>query len=106
MKKRTKIIVRKRNALLQKAADMERKNMARGQRRSVEEKISEKEEAVRALRARLKAEQSELDALLREKREKDLEGLNQMLTSSGLDLNQAADILKDYIETHISQQSA
>ncbi len=80
--------------------------MARGQRRSVEEKISEKEEAVRALRARLKAEQSELDALLREKREKDLEGLNQMLTSSGLDLNQAADILKDYIETHISQQSA
>ncbi len=80
--------------------------MARGQRRSVEEKISEKEETVRALRARLKAEQSELDALLREKREKDLEGLNQMLTSSGLDLNQAADILKDYIETHISQQSA
>ncbi len=80
--------------------------MARGQRKSIEEKIAEKEEIISALKVRLKSEQGELDALHREKREKDLEGLNQMISESGLELNEAADILREYIENHMQPQSA
>lgn len=80
-------------------------NMARGQRKAVEEKIAEKEEVISALKIRLKSEQAELDALYREKREKDLEGLNQIIAESGLDVNEAADILREYIQSH-TQQSA
>ena len=80
--------------------------MARGQRKSVEEKIAEKEELILALRTRLKSEQGELDALYKEKRDRDLEGLNQIIESSGLDLNEAADALQEYIQSRISQQSA
>lgn len=80
-------------------------NMARGQRKAVEDKIAEKEELIGALKVRLKSEQAELDALYREKREKDLEGLNQIIAESGMGLNEAADILKEYIQNH-DQQSA
>lgn len=79
--------------------------MARGQRKAVEEKIAEKEELISALKTRLKSEQAELDGLYREKREKDLEGLNQIIAQSGLNLNDAADILKEYIENHENQES-
>ncbi len=74
--------------------------MARGQRKTIEEKIREKEELVGALKVRLKAEQNELDALCKEKRDRELEGLNQMLEDSGLDLKEASGILQEYIENH------
>lgn len=80
--------------------------MARGQRKTVEEKIAEKEELIQALRTRLKSEQSELDALYKEKRDRDLDELNQLLASSGLDINQASDILQEYIQAHMDEQSA
>lgn len=79
--------------------------MARGQRKTVEEKIAEKEELISAFKTRIKSEQTELDALYREKREKDLEGLNQIIAESGLDLNDAAEILREYIQSHEDQQS-
>ena len=47
--------------------------MARGQRKTVEEKIAEKEELIQALRIRLKSEQNELDLLYKEKRERELD---------------------------------
>ena len=77
--------------------------MARGQRRTIEEKIAEKEELIAALRTRLKSEQSELDALNREKKNRDLDSLNQLLTATGLDIGEASDILQDYIQNHASQ---
>ena len=80
--------------------------MARGQRKAVEDKSAEKEELIGALKARLKSEQSELELLYREKRDRDLEGLNQMIESSGLDLNEAAEILKAYMQKNAEQQSA
>lgn len=80
--------------------------MARGPRKTIEDKIAEKEELIGALKIRLKSEQSELDALCREKREKDLEGLNQIIAASGLELNEAADILKEYVQNHTEQQGA
>ena len=80
--------------------------MARGPKKTVEDKIAEKEELIGALKVRLKSEQGELDALYREKREKDLEGLNQIISDSGIGLSQAADILKEYIQNHAEQQGA
>ena len=74
--------------------------MARGQRKTIEEKIREKEELVGALKVRLKAEQNELDALCKEKRDRELEGLNQLLVDSGLNLKEASGILQEYIENH------
>ncbi len=78
--------------------------MARGQRKTVEEKIAEKEEVILALRTKLKAEQNELDALYREKRDKDLEGINQLLASSGLNAEDAYDILQEYITAHTQEE--
>ena len=77
--------------------------MARGQRRTIEEKIAEKEELIAALRTRLKSEQSELDALNREKKNRNLDSLNQLLESTGLDISEASDILQDYIQNRASQ---
>ena len=74
--------------------------MARGHRKTIEEKIREKEELVGALKVRLKAEQNELDALCKEKRDRELEGLNQLLEDSGLNLKEASGILQEYIENH------
>lgn len=76
--------------------------MARGQRKAIEEKIREKEELVSALKIRLKSEQNELDALYKEKRDRDLDGLSQMLEASGLDLHSASGILREYIQNHKS----
>lgn len=80
--------------------------MARGQRKKVEEKIAEKEELILALRTRLKSEQSELDALYREKREKDLEEISQLLEASGLNVDEASGILQEYIQAHASEQQS
>ncbi len=78
--------------------------MARGQRKTIEEKIAEKEELIFALRTRLKSEQCELDALYKEKRDKDLDGINQILEESGLNVDEASEILQEYIRTHVSEQ--
>ncbi|MDE7446070.1 MAG: hypothetical protein K2N15_10280 [Lachnospiraceae bacterium] len=78
--------------------------MARGQRKTVEEKIAEKEELILALKTRLKSEQSELDALYKEKRDRDLEELSQLLEASGLNLEEASEILQEYVQNHISEQ--
>lgn len=78
--------------------------MARGQRKTVEEKIAEKEELILALKTRLKSEQSELDALYKEKRDRDLEELSQLLAESGLNLEEASEILQEYVQSHMSEQ--
>ena len=78
--------------------------MARGQRKTIEEKISEKEELIQALRTRLKSEQNELDGIYREKRDRDLEGLNRLLEESGLNVDEASDILQEYLKDHMSGQ--
>lgn len=77
--------------------------MARGQRKSIEEKIAEKEELIGALKTRLKSEQAELDALYKEKKEKALDSLNQMIDSSGLELSEVSEVLQQYIESRVQQ---
>ncbi len=80
--------------------------MARGQRKTVEEKIAEKEKLIQALKTRLKSEQGELDALYREKRDRDLEGLNQILAGAGLDIGEASDILQSYIQSREQEEQS
>ncbi len=79
--------------------------MARGQRKSIEEKIAEKEELIGALKVRLKSEQTELDGLYKEKKEKALEGLNQIIDSSGLELSEVSEVLQQYIESRKPQSA-
>lgn len=78
--------------------------MARGQRKTLEEKIAEKEEVVTTLRSKLKAEQNELDALYKEKKDRDLEGISQLLESSGLSVDDAFDILQEYVQSHADEE--
>lgn len=80
--------------------------MARGQRKSVEEKIAEKEKLIEALKIRLKSEQGELDALYREKRDRDLEGLSQLLADAGIDIDEASDILQSYIQNREEEEQS
>ena len=56
--------------------------MPRGQKKSLEEKISEKEQLIEALKIRIKSEQSELEDLYKEKKMKDLENIEEMIKSS------------------------
>lgn len=72
--------------------------MARGQRRSIEEKIADKEEIIKALQIRLKSEKEELESMHQEKREKDLAKLSEVLKASGLTPDDAADILKEHLD--------
>lgn len=72
--------------------------MARGQRRTIEEKIADKEEIIKALTIRLKSEKEELESMFQEKREKDLAKLSEVLKASGLSPDDAADILKEHLD--------
>jgi len=81
-------------------------DMARGQRKTIEDKIAEKEKLIQALKTRLKSEQGELDVLYKEKRDRDLEGLSQILEEAGMDIDEASDILQSYIQNREEEQSA
>ena len=71
--------------------------MARGQRKSLEEKISEKETLISSLQTRIKSEQNELEALYNEKKLKDLESLNEIIQTSGLNEKEVSEALDAYI---------
>lgn len=70
--------------------------MARGQRKSIEEKITEKEELISSLQTRIKSEQNELEELYRNKRTKDLEYIDGLIKTSGLSEYEVAEAIKTY----------
>lgn len=72
--------------------------MARGQRKTLEEKIAEKEELLKALQTRIKSEQKELDALYSEKKVKDLESLNELIKASQLSEGEVTEALEAYVK--------
>lgn len=73
--------------------------MARGQRRSIEDKIAEKEEIINALNARIEKESRELKALLSEQKQKEVEILYNFIKTSHLGLNEATEILQHYLSS-------
>lgn len=71
--------------------------MARGQRKSIEEKIYEKEKLIEALNTRIEKESKELKALLSEQKQKELENLYDFIKTSHLGLNEATEALQQYL---------
>lgn len=61
--------------------------MARGQKKSIEEKIAAKEEVITALEIRLRKEKEELQELYGEKQTKELTSLNALIEENGLDID-------------------
>lgn len=72
--------------------------MARGQRKTLEEKITAKEELVEALMARVESEKRELEELYREKKLKDLEEVSDLIEDTGLQPAEVAAVLRQYLD--------
>ena len=62
--------------------------MARGQRKTIEEKIAAKEELIEALATRMESE----------KRGKELEVVSDIIAESGLEPDEVAEVLQQYLE--------
>lgn len=71
--------------------------MARGQRKSIDEKIKEKEELIGALKVRIQSEERELNDLLTEKRNKEAEAITRMLAEAGISMEEAKDLIAQHV---------
>lgn len=80
--------------------------MARGPRKTIEEKIQAKEELLKSLQIRMKSEQAELDELYKEKQAEQLSVLGELLERTGLNVEEAAAILREHAgENALKKQS-
>lgn len=73
--------------------------MARGQRKTLEEKIAAKEELIGALTTRMESEKRELDELYREKKMKELEAVSDLISDAGLEPDEVAAALQQYLDS-------
>lgn len=72
--------------------------MARGQRKSLDEKISAKQEMIDALLTRVESEKKELSELLEQKRQKELEAVSDLIGDYGLDPEEVVQALQQFLE--------
>ncbi len=72
--------------------------MARGQRKTIEEKISAKQGLIESLSIRIESEKRELEELYQEKKRKELEAVSDIISDSGLDPEEVATVLQQYLE--------
>lgn len=72
--------------------------MARGVRKSIEEKIADKQEVIDALEVRIQKEREELQALVNEQRMARLESLEELIDSSNLSLEEVEEILRRHVD--------
>lgn len=79
--------------------------MARGQRKTIEEKIAAKQETIQALLTRVESEKRELMDLQEEKRRKELEVVGDLIADAGLEPDEVARMLQDYIDSRESVAS-
>lgn len=70
--------------------------MARGQRKTLEEKIQAKQELIDALKTRIDSEQRELDELFEEKHRRELEKVSDLIADTGLNAEEVASLLRQY----------
>lgn len=82
----------------QKMCAEKRTEMARGQRKSIEEKIAAKQELIQALLTRVESEKRELEELEQEKKRKELEAVSELIADSGLQPDEVTAILQQYLE--------
>ena len=72
--------------------------MARGQRKSIEDKIQAKQEILDELLIRVESEKRELAELMEEKRRKELEAVNDMIEDYGLAPEEVTMALQQFME--------
>ena len=72
--------------------------MARGQRKTIDEKIAAKQELIEALTTRVESEKRELEELYQEKRRNELEVVSELIEESGLEPDEVAAVLQQYLE--------
>lgn len=68
--------------------------MARGPRKTIEDKIRDKEELIASLKVRIQSEERELAELRREKRMKELEAITEFLDDTGISVEEARAVLE------------
>ena len=71
--------------------------MARGQRKSIEEKIAEKQDLINSLNSRLEKEIEELNSLLNEQKYQEIENLYELVKASNLSVEDVTAILNGYL---------
>lgn len=71
--------------------------MARGQRKSIDEKIQQKQELISSIETRLEHEKKELEDLLSEKERQEVKILNDFLKTSGMSVYEATEVLQQYV---------
>lgn len=74
-------------------------NMARGIRKSLEDKIAQKSELIQSLEIRLDKERAELDEMMLEQKRQELDGLYEFIKNSSLSVEEATDILREHSES-------
>ncbi|MDE6845484.1 MAG: hypothetical protein K2J99_06920 [Lachnospiraceae bacterium] len=74
--------------------------MARGQRKSIEEKIQQKQQVIDALETRIEHEREELEALISEQKQKEVESLYDFIKTSDLSVDEATEVLQQYVAEH------
>ena len=73
--------------------------MARGQRKTIDEKITAKQELIEALMTRVESEQRELEELYHEKRRKELEAVSDLIEEAGLSPEEVVSVLQQYVDS-------
>ena len=79
--------------------------MARGPKKTVEERIALKQELLSALLTRIESEKKELEALYEEKRVKDLGTVNDLIVEAGLSAEEAKEALQQYLDMRMANAS-
>ena len=72
--------------------------MARGPRKTLDEKITAKEELIESLMTRIESEKQELAEMYREKRNIQLENIDNMLEEWALSPQEAEEALRRYVD--------
>lgn len=71
--------------------------MARGQRKSIEKRIQQKQELIDSLEVRIEHEKEELEALISEQKQKEVETLCDFIKTSNLNVYEATEALQRYV---------
>ena len=80
--------------------------MARGQRKSIEEKIQAKQELIDALLTRVDSEKRELAELMEEKRRKELEVVIDMIDDYNLAPEEVAQALQEFLDNRQEEEAS
>ena len=73
--------------------------MARGQRKTIDEKITAKQGLIEALLTRVESEKRELEELYEEKRRKELETVSDLIEEAGLSPEEVVSVLQQYLDS-------